>query len=152
MGCNFSSNTQVPRPETRRRRRQRPARLDLFDTGYVPSSESEGTPTPTPTKKLVVEETWIDKKNPMDCYICFSNKGLLMNMPRCRCAFYAHKKCLMEYVSHNNLKCSICKEYYCLPNINEKNVEVVQRILTVIKDRETWTQNKLFIDSIISVK
>ncbi len=62
MGCNFSSNTQVPRPVTQRRRRQRPARLDLFDTGYLPSSESEGTPTPTPTKKLVVEETWIDKK------------------------------------------------------------------------------------------
>ena len=151
MGCNYSStNSEVPRLETRRRRRQRPTRLNLFDTGYMPSSESEGTPTPT--KKIVAEETWIDKKNPMECYICFSNKGLLMNMPRCRCTFYAHKKCLMEYVSHNNLKCSICKEYYCLPNINEKNVEVVQRILTVIKDREIWTQNKLFIDSIISVK
>jgi len=151
MGCNFSSaNTPLPRSRNRRRRRQRPTPLDLFDTGYVPSSESEGTPTPI--KKIAIEESWLDKKNPMECYICFSNKGLLMNMPRCRCTFYAHKKCLMEYVSHVNIKCSICKEYYCLPNVGEKNVEVVQRILTVIKDRETWTQNKLFIDSIISVK
>ena len=148
MGCNFSS-ANTPLPSSRNRRRRRPTRLDFFDTGYVPSSDSEGTPTPT--KKIVIEETWIDKKNPMECYICFSNQGLLMKMPRCQCTFYAHKKCLMEYVSHGNLRCSICKEYYCLPNKGEKNVEVVQRILTVIKDRETWTQNKLFIDSIISV-
>jgi len=149
MGCNLSSsNTQAAPVETRRRRRQRPTRLDLFDTGYVPSSESEGTPTP---KQILAEESWVDKKNPMECYFCFSNTGLLLNMPRCRCTFYAHKKCLMEYVARDNLKCSICKEYYCLPLEREKNVEVVQRILTVIKDRETFTQNKVFIDSILSV-
>lgn len=149
MGCNLSSSN-LPVPAIQTRRRRRPPRLSFLDTGYLPSSESEGTPTPP--KKLVAEETWIEKQNPMKCYICLSNKGLLMKMPRCRCTFHAHKLCLMEYVSHVNLRCSICKEYYCLPNKGEKNVEVVQRIMTVIKDRETWTQNKLFIDSIISVK
>lgn len=150
MGCNLSSTNVTPQSTTSQRRR-RPSRLNLFDTGYVPSSESEGTPTPTPTKTMFAEETWTDQTNPMQCYICFSKKGLLLKMPCCRCNFYAHKLCLMEYVSYGNLRCSICKEYYCLPNEGEKNVEVVQRILTVIKDRETWTQNKLFIDSIISV-
>jgi hypothetical protein len=147
MGCNLSSTNVTPQSQTRRRRR--PPRLSFLDTGYLPSSESEGTPTPP--KKLIAEETWIEKQNPMKCYICLSTTGLLLTMPRCRCTFHAHKLCLMEYVSHVNLRCSICKEYYCLPLQKEKNVEVVQRIMTVIKDREQWTQNKLFIDSIISV-
>ena len=149
MGCNLSSpSVQVP---PRRRRRARPPRLNLpFDTGYVPSSESESTPTP-PKKKMSCEESWVNKKNPMECYFCLSKNGLLMTMPRCRCRFYAHKSCLMEYVSHCNLVCSICKEFYTIPEIGEKNVEVMQRVLTIIKDREEFTRNKLFIDSILSV-
>ena len=142
MGCSIG----VPR--LRRRRRQRPQILEFYDLGYLTSSESECGDTPkSPVQQ---EDMFAENKNAVKCYFCFEKKGLLLQMPRCRCNFFAHKKCLMQYVKKFNFKCSICKEYYCSKNENESRVDLVQRIITVIDDREQFHMKKVFINSIIS--
>jgi len=155
MGCKFttvreeSENNDSTVPNRPARRRP-PSLLSIYDTGYLTSSESE-TDTPTPKKELVLKESFPNKKNAMKCYICFENTGLLMKMPRCRCDFFAHKSCLINYVNTYKVKCSICKEFYCLPQEKENKLELVQKIITVIQDREELYKKKIFIESSISV-
>ena len=156
MGCKFTTvqeESENNESVTPRRQRRRPrSLLPIFDTGYLPSSESEtDTPTPTQKKEIVLVESFPNKKNAMKCYICFEKTGLLIKMPRCRCDFYAHKSCLINYVNNYRVKCSICKEFFCLPENKETKRELVLKIMTVIKDREELYKKKVFIESIISV-
>ena len=155
MGCvQFSNRTPIPEVATDRPRRRRRLQLSFYDTGYLPSSDSDASTPPTKEEKNIfdtIEEVFPEKRNAIECYFCFENTGLLLTMPRCRCRQFAHKKCLMKYVSQKNLSCSICKELYCDIISEENKIEMVQRILTVIKDRELLFQHKTFINSIISV-
>lgn len=151
----MQSSNQMPRPEVevQRSRTRRRFELAIYDTGYLPSSDSDAG-TPVKEEKNIfdsMEEFFPDKKNAMQCYFCFENNGLLLTMPRCRCRSYAHKKCLMTYVSKKNTRCSICKEFYCNVIAEESNLEMMQRVMTIIKDREELFQRKMFINSIISV-
>ena len=159
MGCAKISRLRLPATEndievtteTPPARRRRPHAL--YDIGYLTSSESDAdTPTSDKIKwKWDATEILPDNHNAMQCYFCFEDKGILLTMPLCRCKVFAHKKCLMTYVSSYNLRCSICKELYCEKNEKENKFDTMQRIMTVIKDREAVFQRKIFINSILGV-
>lgn len=134
MGCKYSSRQTL--------------QLDL---GYQPSSDSE-LDTPTPTKIKTSDDIFATTKNAMHCYFCFDKTGLLVKMPRCRCSFFAHPKCLVKFVEERRTFCSICKECYCDVVVGEPLSERMQRIMTIIKDQETFFKKRLFLNSIISVQ
>jgi hypothetical protein len=149
-----TTTPNIENPNTLPPRRVRPRlQLSIYDTGYLPSSESDND-TPTPTNKKnpwEAQEILPENQNAMQCYFCFEKNGLLLTMPLCRCRQFAHKKCLMTYVGKLNIRCSICKEFYCEMEEKESKLDMVQRVMTVIKDREALFQRKIFINSIIGV-
>ena len=140
MGCNLSSpSVQVP---PRRRRRARPPRLNLpFDTGYVPSSESESTPTP-PKKKMSCEESWVNKKNPMECYFCLSKNACWW---RCHAAVVASMP--TSLVCRNTCRINRSVQYAKSFTRYQRSVRKMLKLygnLTIIKIGRVYTEQIIY--------
>ena len=56
MGCvQFSNRTPIPEVATDRPRRRRRLQLSFYDTGYLPSSDSDASTPPTKEEKNIFD-------------------------------------------------------------------------------------------------